>query len=191
MAWNKRFSPKGSSKVTAFDDRIFGDFKISVPRTILSLLREVSAELQLPMNRLICIAIDNELGSPNPFNYPCLLPSNAFIKNAYVEEARKIAQFLLDFPKGFGRDLLMLMRRDIGIPDPLTFMHAYRELLESGVVEEVDPPKGSKFIYSEDYKVTRQVEITGKEKDPLAAKRRLIKRLQEEIKAGETDATGE
>lgn len=126
-----------------------------LPKGTAEILRSKSAETGLPMSKLISIAIDNELDSPAPFNYPCLLPSSIFIPGAFVEECARIVQYLMRFPSGCGREQLMLSRRDFGVPNRDTLMYAYRELLEMGIIKEVAPPPRTKFKYPEGYKYTR------------------------------------
>lgn len=138
--------------------------KAYLPKSIQEELQKRSDALGLPMSRLIAIALDNELDSPVPFTYVCALPASVFIPMAYVEEASKIATFLMKFPTGVGRDQLVLFRRDMGIPNKETFMLAYRELLENGVIEEVNPPKKVKFDYPKGYKYTRLANQESKRK---------------------------
>lgn len=130
--------------------------KLYLPDETKKILKLKSEESGLPISRLIAIAIDNELDSPSPFTYLCSWPINEYIEYAYVEEAQKIYQYLLKFPSGIGRDLLMLHRRDIGVTNRNDLMLALRELLEKDMIEEIPVPKNAKFKkYKKDYKYIR------------------------------------
>jgi hypothetical protein len=133
----------------------FEGIQVFLPKSIKGILQETSERMGLPMSKLTAIAIDNELDSPVPFAYNCLLPSSVFIPNAFAAEAARIVSYLMRFPSGTGRDQLMLCRRDMDIPNKETFMYAYRELLEVGIIEEVPPPPRVKFEYPVGYKYTR------------------------------------
>ncbi len=142
----------------------FGSVTAFLPKGTLAILKELSRTTGLPMSKLVSIAIDNELDSPAPFNYPCLLPSTVFVPGAYVEECQLITRYLMRFPSGCGREQLMLSRRDIGIPNRETLMMAYRELLDFGLIKEVPPPPRVKFEYPEGYKYTRLSNVGPKRK---------------------------
>ncbi len=137
------------------DQNPFEAMNVFFPKSIKTVLKEASTAMGLPMSKLVAIAVDNELDSPVPFAYNCLLPSSVFVPHAFVEESAKIVQYLMKFPSGTGRDQLMLCRRDMGIPSKETFMYAYRELLTVGMIEEVNPPSRVKFDYPVGYLYTR------------------------------------
>lgn len=104
-------------------------------KKVMEQLKKLSIEKNVPVSRLIAIALDNEMESPNPFNYPVELPTSEYIPYGYVDEAGKILTFLMSLPAGTGLDSLMLCRREIGINDKETFMLAVRELLEKDLAE--------------------------------------------------------
>lgn len=137
----------------------FVKIQVYVPRSVHKILKEKSDEMKLPISRICAIAIDNELDSPAPFTYPCVLPKSDYIPQAYIGEAGKISRFLLKFPYGIGRDGLMLLRRDIGIPNREQLMLGYRELLEIDYIEEIKQPLRSKFNYGPDYLYTKLVDV--------------------------------
>lgn len=163
--------------------------KIYCPRGIAAAVKQKAEQAGLPVSRLFCIAVDNELDAPVPFNFPCLLPSNTYIEMAYAEEAQKIARYLTKFLNGTGRDQLMLCRRDIGIPNKTTFMLAYRELLEVGVIEEVAVPKKVKFKYPAGYKYARLKHVD--RSMLLNRKKRELARLAAEVAEAEEKFEGE
>ncbi len=144
-------------------DRVksFHCLKVYIPFALERELRKISKERKIPMSRLAAIALDNELDCGNAFNYSCELPKSSFVEYAFLDEAARMLRYIENnFPQGASRDILMFCRREMRIPDKETFMHAYRELLEYGRIEEIRPEK-SKFEFAEDYKITRVV----KEKD--------------------------
>lgn len=124
----------------------FSKISLTLPADLNEILRKLAADRRLPISRLIWYALDNELESPNPFNYECPEPETVFVQYAYSEEAKKIYDFLRKFPEGLNTDMIMLMRRQIGLPNKITLMLALRELLNTTlVVESKVPPKGRFF----------------------------------------------
>lgn len=165
--------------------RLFSDITVYMTPEQKLELKKHSERIGLPMARLAAIAIDNEFDQADPFNYPCTLPTTPFIEGAYVDEAGKILRYLGRLREGASRDQLMLARRTIGILNRETFRHAYRELLEVGLVEEVTPkPKREsyKFKYPDNYKITvisqyekKAFMIREKEREIAAAQREIEK----------------
>lgn len=150
----KPFKPRPGFKFTPKEDNPFNERTLYVPVSLDSMLKALSEKHELPISRLICIAIDNELDVDVPFNYPCFQPESPYVEFAYAEEAGKILKFLEKFPTGTGRDMLMLCRRDIGIDSRAEFMLGYRELLEKKMIEEFRPLR-TKFRYGRNYMYTR------------------------------------
>lgn len=170
-------------------DDTFAMVKVYVPRALVTAMKVKSEQTGLPVSRLFCIAVDNELDAPVPFNFPCILPSNTYIEMAYAEEAQLIAKYLVKFVNGCGRDQLMLCRRDIGILNKTTFMLAFRELLEVGVIEEVPVPRKVKFKYPAGYKYVRLKHID--KSALLKRKKRELARLAAEVSEAEEIFEGE
>ena len=170
-------------------DDTFALMKVYVPRGLATAIKVKSEQTGIPMSRLFCIAVDNELDAPVPFNFPCVLPSNTYIEMAYAEEAQLIAKYLVKFINGCGRDQLMLCRRDIGILNKTTFMLAFRELLEVGVIEEIPVPKKVKFKYPAGYKYVRLKHID--KSALLKRKKRELARLAAEVSEAEEIFEGE
>lgn len=152
----------------------FDQLMVYVPKSLAHILKAKSDELELPISRLICYALDNELDVETPFNYPCPLPSSPYAPFAYAEEANKILTYLGKFPSGTGRDTLMLCRRDIGVFSKAVFMLAYRELLETNAIEEFIPRR-TKFRYAKDYFYVRATEM-----DPKSLKKNRYKKIEGE-----------
>lgn len=135
-------------KVTAF-----------VPKSLSKLLRHISIQQDIPMSKLIAIAIDHEIERNNGFDQMLKKPESEFKKNEYVDESVRIFEFLKKFPGGTGVDTLWLFRREFGIKDKEIFMLSYRELIYSGMVEEFYP-QNSKFKYPKTYRYVRILGIT-------------------------------
>lgn len=170
-------------------DDTFALLKIYVPRALADAIKAIGTAQSRPVSRLFCIAVDNELDAPVPFNFPCLLPSNTYIEMAYAEEAQKIAKYLVKFLNGTSREQLMLCRRDIGVLNKTTFMLAYRELLEVGVIEEVPVPKNVKFKYPAGSKYVRLKHMD--RSVLLKRKKRELARLAAEVADAEEKFEGE
>lgn len=158
----------------------FDSLRVFLPKADKAILEQWSEKLKMPQSRLMQIAFDNEISQPTPFNFPVTLPVSDYIEGAYVNEAGKILRFLDHFREGTGRDMLMLCRREIGIPDPETFRLAYRELLNTGMVMEIDPKKGDKWPSGYKLAVLQGEEM--KRKALARAKRAEIERLEREAK---------
>lgn len=170
-------------------DDTFALLKVYVPRALANAVKTKSEASGLPVSRLFCIAVDNELDAPVPFNFPCVIPSNSYIEMAYADEAQKIAKYLTKFLNGTSRDQLMLCRRDIGVINKTTFMLAYRELLEVGVIEETSVPKNVKFKYPAGHKYVRLKHMD--RSVLLKRKKRELARIAEEVNAIEEKYEGE
>lgn len=170
-------------------DDTFALLKIYAPRGLANAVKAHAEKSGLPTSRLFCIAVDNELDAPVPFNFPCLIPSNTYIEMAYAEEAQRIAKYLVKFVNGTSRDQLMLCRRDIGVINKTTFMLAYRELLEVGVIEEVPVPKNVKFKYPQGHKYVRLKHMD--KSVLLKRKKRELARMAAEVSEAEEIYEGE
>jgi len=115
--------------------------------TLLPTTRQVLEKyknlLNIPVAMLIARAIDNELDSEVPFNYPCQIPTEPeFEEGAYFDEAKKIYDYLSDKGTPMDKEYLMLHRREMGITSREKFLLGLRELLNSPMVEEFRPKRG-------------------------------------------------
>ena len=179
-----RFPRKRSSKIEKIDT--YSRVVVTLPTKVFAQLKALSIARELPVSRLIGYAIDNEFDFDPPFNYPCALPTTPYKAFEYAEEAAKILKFLItETASGLGYDMILLLRRSIGIPDRERTLHGIRELLEQGMIEEFYPG-WSKFVYGRDYryvkpkrdvlelqkserkkKIRRLAEVTGSDEGPL------------------------
>jgi hypothetical protein len=164
-------------------DEFFKELKCFCPISIYEKIKEKSKELGVPMSNLLIYALDNELDSPAPFNYPALLPSTIFIENAYVEEAQKIATFLNKNPKGMPRAVLLASRRSMGIDSREAFLAGLRELYEANVIEEFRPKDLQHYIHPPNTKYLRMKNLTGEKREDT--KKREIERQLKKIKERE------
>lgn len=138
------------------EEKLFKAVTVFISLKHFEIIQDLAKHSGLPMSRIINFAIDNELDSPSPFNYPVTLPISQYIDGAYIDEARKIINFLRKVgKKGIPRDQLVLCRRDMGILNRETFMLGYRELLEQKFIEEIPAPKKLYVKYPPDYKFVR------------------------------------
>ncbi len=175
-------------RVKTEEDYLFNQYKIYIPKSLMDPLKDFAKGMCLPVSRLICYAIDNELEASIPFNYPCKLPESVYIRGTYSDEAMRVTDLMRKFTQGAGKDMIMMHRRAMGIPNRETLMLALREMLESGVVEETVPPAKAKFKgYSHDYKYIRfrkldASTLTGKQKKILQD----IARLEAQLHEGDT-----
>lgn len=165
------------------EDDAFEQLVVYIPKATARILRQKSEELGIPRSRLAAIAIDNELDATTPFHYPTPEPSNIYVEHAYANEASLLARFLGRFKQGMGLDMIMLSRRDIGIPNREELMLAVRELREADVLEEALPPKKLNYENPPSYRYLR---IKGvKDTAELRRKRAELAKLQEEVEKEE------
>lgn len=163
-----------------YRDNIYELFKLYLPRTIAGKIRKESDRTGIPMSRLICIAVDNEVSNERAFYYPTEKPGSVYIENAYAAEASKVFDFMKYFKRGTGVDTLMLHRREMDIETPVTLMLAVRELLEQQMLFEIEPPRGSQYKAVKGYKYLMPLSKTeGEKKDRL---REQYRREMEELR---------
>lgn len=179
-----RFQIPSQSQSKPKKPRLFTDTTVLLAPAEKQLLTEWSDKLGIPQSRLLAIALDNELDQETPFHYPCTLPTTDYIPGAYMSEATKILRFLEYFRDGTGRDMLMLSRRSIGIPNRADLMLGFRELLMEKMVEERDPlpVTGMKFEFFDGYKVAVIASAEDKRQAKIRAKEEEILRLQVQVK---------
>ncbi len=137
---------------------LFVEVKSYIPRSLHNLLKYKSEVMNLPVSRLICMAVDNELDQDPAFHYPTPMPTAEYVEGAYAEEAGLIMRYLekiQEVSQGTGVDMLMLARRDIGIASRDVFMRAFRELLEVQIIEEFKPINPTFKNYSDEYRFVR------------------------------------
>lgn len=152
------------------EDDAFDHITSHVPKGISRRLKAESELRQIPVSKLICYALDNELDCNPSFNYETKLPDSPYREFEYAEEAGKILQFLTRHFQdvGTGLDTLLLFRRDIGIESKERFLLGFRELLNKKLIEEFYP-RYAKFKYGKDYRYYRP-------SDELLAKSKVKKR---------------
>lgn len=114
---------------------LFEKVEVYLPKSIMDVLREVSDERVIKLERLIAMAVDNELDCKPMFNYPCVTPE-AVKEYDYAASAKKIYDLLLKLPKGTTKETLVLMRRDIGIESREELLGGIRELINKGLAIE-------------------------------------------------------
>jgi hypothetical protein len=100
-------------------------------------LIEIQKKMNIPISRLITIALENELNKEKPFTYDLTIPTDEFVEYAYIDEAGKIITFLMKYKKGLSLQFLALNRNEMGIPDIQTFLYAFRECLVKGFIIEI------------------------------------------------------
>lgn len=132
------------------------NLSIHIPRGTAEILKKLSEERDLPISKLVCYAVDNELDCEPTFNFETPLPKGDYREFEYAEEAAKILKYLMQhFQRpGTGLDMLMLCRRDFGIESKERLLLGFRELLEKKMIEEFYP-HNVKFRYGKGYKYYR------------------------------------
>jgi len=147
-----RFKPRKKED----SEKDFISFSITIPREQWAVLKQFSEVTMLPISRMVSFAIDNELDQRVPFHYPIEEPQTTFVPYAYSQEAMQVLQFLKRFNSGLSKDMLLLFRRSMGIPNKTVLLLALRELFQTGLVyESSKKPTSNKFEYHPSYKWIR------------------------------------
>ena len=151
------------------DNQICVLISASVGKEMRAQLQDLNFNWRVPVSRLIYIALEKELESETPFTYVVEIPEKVN-EALYISECRKLIDFLERAPKGLDLELIVLMRRDIGILDKDKILAAMRVLLDAELVEEFKPapnrtprPKGyTKFrVVNAKYRPDRFRSIDG------------------------------
>lgn len=179
MPWKPRFKRPPRDKEAFDENNPYVKMQVYLPKSLFGILKKAGEKMNLPLSRLMIYALDNELDSPVPFNYLCSWPLNEYIENAYADEATKIYNFLLKFPSGIGRDMLMTCRRDVGITNKNDLMLGLRELMKKDMVIEASPSKKTTFTYNPEYKYIRLREVN--RGALLDRKKRELEKLEKEL----------
>lgn len=112
-------------------------------------LQYYSKRHELPMSRLVAIALDNEIYDNEeniPFKWDYTLPKGEYAEYAFAEEAGRILTFMKNDEKGMSLDFLLTLRHDIGIKDKKVFLAAFNECLEKEMIEVFDMPETVKRV---------------------------------------------
>ena len=129
--------------------------KTNIAKSTDQILREISLEREIPISKLIAIAIDNELGTENPFQFHYALPSDLREGIMYPREAGRIKEYMFStVPNGTGLDQLLLCRRDMGIESKEVFLRAFRDLVAEDFIEYFYP-QNAKFHYPKTYRFVK------------------------------------
>lgn len=162
-------------------DSKFNRVQANIGKVHADKLSKFSKMYNLPVSRLIAIAIDNEIfDNDKPFKIDLSLPED-FQEYAFAEQAYQILVFLRTQKVGMSIDMLYVLRHDIGIADRETFLGAFKECLDKGMIEPVIAPKSIKYGNLERettlYQATK-IKIAGKDKEDLKKDARYEKYLK-------------
>lgn len=129
--------------------------KATIGKEMEQILAQASYDLQLPVSRLLAIALEHELERERPFDYLLTPPLEEYVEFAHADSAGRILNYInKNFPNGIGLDSLMLLRLDMGIDSKEEFMLGFRELTEKKMVESFFPLK-AKYRYHKSYRYWR------------------------------------
>lgn len=98
-------------------------------------LLRISQKRNIPISRLICIAIDNELLKERIFELETELPT-ANTDHVYADEAGRILAFMKKHDAALTLDNFLLLRFDIGVPDRQVFLEAFSVLIANDYIYE-------------------------------------------------------
>ena len=103
----------------------------------------------LPLSRLVAIAIENELERDAPFKINLKLPEGQYVENSFADQAGKIYKFMKTLRTGIELDFAYVLRHDIGIPDKDEFLAGFNECLQQGMIEKFEAPRSVKYIHNQ------------------------------------------
>lgn len=153
--------------------------KVYMPTCLYEILKAKADKMEMPVSRLICYAVDNEIAEgEEAFSYPCEMPQTVFVEDAYANEAGRVFRHI----KQFGAksiDQLMLERRQIKVPDKGTLMLAIREIMtKTNILEYVEMTWG-KFKFPRGYKVlTTKASVDERKQKKITDLKKQIEFLQ-------------
>ena len=112
------------------EEKLIKNLRVNVSQTHYKVLKAYSDDLDIPLSRLVTMAVDSELLRDNPFGYDLSIPEVDWEDYTYADEATKILDYLKVYNAPIELSFLVLLRHDIGIPDLETFMKAFAECLK-------------------------------------------------------------
>lgn len=134
------------------------------------ILTLMSAKLNLPVSRLVAIALDNEIHRENSFEWNLTLPNEDLEEFAYADQAGKLIRYLTDNTRGVSLDMLLLFREDIGIKCKDELRYGLKEALDSTLISAYYP-KESRYVREN----TLYYRIKGAEKKARVARKKATK----------------
>lgn len=117
------------------NEQLLTKMSFYIPKYHSEKIRAISKLRKVSMSRLIALLLDDELTKDEKFTYDLSLASEEAVDYAYAEQASKLLNFMVKLEKGMGLDILTMLRYHIGIPDKLTFLGAFQELLSKEMIE--------------------------------------------------------
>lgn len=94
-----------------------------------SKIEKLSKEMNLPVKRLVAIAIYKELKKDKPFEFSFDMPTDEYVENAFANEGQKILDFLDNKRNGQSLDFMALLHDDLDIDAIEIFMLGFAECL--------------------------------------------------------------
>jgi hypothetical protein len=170
------------------DQRATVNVNFNLPRGLHAAIDAKADSMQMPLGRVISWAVDNELmKGKDAFRQLWEYPQNVFVEGSYVDEGRKVFQYLNKFGP-MSIDQLVLQRRDVGVFKKEELLLGIREIIErKTLVDLVRPSKATTFRYPEEYRLLRPREALDEKR------RKEIKNLRERLAnlEGKSDAEEE
>lgn len=136
------YGKKKARKSFFGSDHNFIGVRFFLPNLVFKMLQAFRATKGIPIARLVAIAVFNEIYRPNAF-YLKQVADTPYEPGKYGNEAALIYRFLNDNKGGMAKDLLIMSRVHIGIVSEDGFLHGLTELLETGLIQEVQHVEGS------------------------------------------------
>jgi hypothetical protein len=99
-------------------------------------IEEMAKKYQLPISRMVAIAVDHEFVRGDAFEFDMSIPDEEYDDHTYAEEGGKILKYLQTQKEGLSLDLLILLRHDIGVPNRDTFLRAFGSCIGLDFIEK-------------------------------------------------------
>src|SRR3990167_5546869 len=140
--------PKYKRFTVTTEENVYEKFTVFLPKSMMSKLRFHSDRQSLPVSKILSFAVDKESMRSDAFEFDASLPTGEFVKK---------------IPYGLGLDSLLLFKQEIGINNNELFLHGFRELLDSGMIEGFYPSR-SEYKYEKTYRYYRAVKQENRDK---------------------------
>ena len=123
-----------------------------VPMSIFEQMREKLKDTDFTLSMLIAFALDKELDAAEPFRYVVDVehPDIPYEPFQFIEQGEKVIAWLRGLPeKGVSLELIVLFRREIGIPEKIIMELTLRELIKQDLLIRMNE-KSSRYKLHED-----------------------------------------
>ena len=144
---------ENKNKLYKYSDDKMAKLTFFISKHHYNKIKDIAAKLSMPVSRVVCMGLDNELERENPCEYDLTLPEiDENLENAYADEGGKFLTFMKTLHSGMGLDMLVMLRYEMGVPNKTALITVFADCLEKGIIERYKPPyKVGRPEFPEDY----------------------------------------